>query len=88
MHKLINNYLLLNSSIGTLTFKTTYSTTATKQSQEFNPELLALEHISSENTTTASVINNILLNQDIMNGSFRKFQQIEQGKTKWFFISI
>ena len=65
MHKLINNYLLLNSSIGTLTFKTTYSTTATKQSQEFNPELLALEHISSENTTTASVINNILLNQDI-----------------------
>ena len=65
MHKLINNYLLLNSSIGTLTFKRTYSTTATKQSEEFNPELLALEHISSENPTTASVINNILLNQDI-----------------------
>ncbi len=65
MHKLINNYLLLNSSISTLTFKRTYSTTATKQYEEFNPELLALEHISSGNPTTAWVINNILLNQDI-----------------------
>jgi len=65
VHKLINNYLLLNSTISTLTFKRTYSTTATKQSEGFNPELLALEHISSGNPTTASVINNILLNQNI-----------------------
>ena len=65
MHKLINNYLLSDSNITTLSFKRTYSTTATKKSEEFNPELLALEHISSGNATTASVINNILLNQDI-----------------------
>ena len=56
--------LLLDSSISALAFKRTYSTTA-RQSEEFNPELLALEHINSGNPTTASVINNILLNQDI-----------------------
>lgn len=65
MHKLINNYLLLDSSISILIFKRTYNTTATKQSEEFNPEFLALEHINSGNPTTASVINNILLNQAI-----------------------
>jgi len=65
MRKLINNSLLLGSSISALAFKRTYSTTATRQSEEFNPELLALEHINSGNPTTASVINNILLNQDI-----------------------
>lgn len=65
MHKFFNNYLLLNSRISILYFKRTYSTTATKQSEKFNPELLALEHISSGNSTTASVINNVLLNQDI-----------------------
>lgn len=65
MRKLINNPLLLDSSISALAFKRTYSTIATRQSEEFNPELLALEHINSGNPTTASVINNILLNQDI-----------------------
>ena len=64
MRKLIKNSLLLGSRISALAFKRTYSTTV-RQSEEFNPELLALEHINSGNPTTASVINNILLNQDI-----------------------
>lgn len=65
MRKLINIPLLLDSSMSALAFKRTYSTTATRQYKEFNPELLALKHINSGNPTTASVINNILLNQDI-----------------------
>ena len=65
MRKLINIPLLLDSSMSALAFKRTYSTTATRQYKEFNPELFALKHINSGNPTTASVINNILLNQDI-----------------------
>ena len=64
MGKLNINPLLADSSISALAFKRTYSTTA-RQFEEFNPELLALEHINSGNPTTASVINKILLNQDI-----------------------
>lgn len=64
MRKLIINPLLANSSISALAFKRTYSTTA-RQSEEFNPEFFALEHINSGNPTTASVINKIFLNQDI-----------------------
>lgn len=42
-----------------------FSTTATRQAGDFNFEFLALEHINSGKPTTASVINKILLNQDI-----------------------
>ena len=73
---ILNNYLLFEKRISlmacapiskTFSIITTraFSTTATRQAGDFNSEFLALEHINSGKPTTASVINKILLNQDI-----------------------
>lgn len=52
----------ISQTFSTITTRA-FSTTAT--TGDFNSEFLALEHINSGKPTTASVINKILLNQDI-----------------------
>lgn len=54
----------ISKTFSTITTRA-FSTTATRQAGDFNSEFLALEHINSGKPTTASVINKILLNQDI-----------------------
>jgi len=54
----------ISKTFNTITTRA-FSTTATRQAEDFNYEFLALEHINSGKPTTASVINKILLNQDI-----------------------
>nr|YP_007507050.1 GIY endonuclease [Ceratocystis cacaofunesta]YP_009704189.1 GIY endonuclease [Ceratocystis fimbriata]YP_009710341.1 GIY endonuclease [Ceratocystis albifundus]AFO38106.1 GIY endonuclease [Ceratocystis cacaofunesta]QEN73752.1 GIY endonuclease [Ceratocystis fimbriata]QFX74843.1 GIY endonuclease [Ceratocystis albifundus] len=75
-HSFRNNYFLLDKRISLMscvpigrTFSPiatrAFSTTAIRRAEDFNPESLALEHINSGKPTNASVINKILLNQDI-----------------------
>lgn len=54
----------ISKTFSTITTRA-FSTTATRQAGDFNSEFLASEHINSGKPTTASVINKILLNQDI-----------------------
>jgi hypothetical protein len=66
---IFNNYFMLNKHIGlsscsaltTVPLKNSFSTVK----PQYNPESLALEHINSGNITTSSIINKILLNQNL-----------------------
>ena len=73
---IFNNYLILNkhnefsvcSIIYTVPLIRTFSTERRRSRGsvfQFKPESIALEHINSEKVTTSSVINRILLNQNL-----------------------
>ena len=59
----VNLYVLSYTGVGSL-IRHVFST-STKRHSSNDPEFLAKEHINSGETTTATVINKILLNQDI-----------------------
>jgi hypothetical protein len=64
---IFNNHLLLNkgTGLGLIVSSTRYFTTGVSRANKYNPESLALDHINSGKPTTSSVINKVLLNQNI-----------------------
>ena len=67
LHNKYNNHFLASSGLGLIGSQRYFSTKIVKPatSSKFNPESLALDHINSNKPTTSSVINKILLNQNI-----------------------
>lgn len=60
-----NKRIGLGSIAATLTLTRSFSSSISLKEVEYNPESLALEHINSGKPTTSSVINQILLNQNL-----------------------
>jgi hypothetical protein len=64
---IFNNHLYSNNLVGSglIASSGRYFSTSTARADKHNPESLALDHINSGAVTTSSVINNILLNQNL-----------------------
>jgi hypothetical protein len=64
---IFNNHLYSNNLVGSglIASSGRYFSTSTARADKHNPESLALDHINSGALTTSSVINNILLNQNL-----------------------